>query len=273
VLEPRVYANHRTYTVFLKLFLLLLSAVRTAATSVLLQIASAVLLVTGLTLAQDLPNAPLVQLETEPGLARPSAPGIAADKEGHERIFVVVPAFGITNRQDAPALTAKAKFALASRQAFDPFMWISTGIQAGMSQASNEFPQYGQGATGYGKRYGAAMLDVINGGFAGTAFCVLLKEDPRYFRLGSGSIEQRVLYSLAQQVSAKSDRGTRQFNWANVLGTFTSSALSNAYYPRPNRGFSLTVNRAVVSLLWGFTGELTDEFGPDVSRKLFHRGK
>jgi hypothetical protein len=152
-------------------------------------------------------------------------------------------------------------------------MWISTGIQAGMSQASNQFPEYGQGAAGYGKRYGAAMLDVVNGGFASTAYCVLLKEDPRYFRLGNGPIIERVLYSVSQQVSAKNDQGKRTFNWANVLGTFTSSAISNAYYPRANRGFSLTMNRAMVSLLWGFTGELTDEFGPDVSRKLFHRHK
>jgi hypothetical protein len=273
VLEHRLYANCRMSTVILKLFPLLLSAVRIARSPVFLQIACALLLVTGLTFAQDLPNAPSAQLEIEQGLARQSAPDTAADNEGHERIFIVVPAFGVTNRQDAPALTAKAKFSLSARQAFDPFMWISTGIQAGMSQASNEFPQYGQGAAGYGKRYGAAMLDVVNGGFAGTAVCVLLKEDPRYFRLGSGSIERRVFYSLQQQVSAKSDKGTRMFNWANVLGTFASSAISNAYYPRPNRGLSLTMNRATVSLLWGFTGELTDEFGPDVSRKLFHRSK
>jgi hypothetical protein len=268
-------ANGRTYAVLLKLSRLLFSAGRIATTSVLLRIASTVLLAVAITPAQQLPDAPSARFVTEPPitLVQPIAPDSPTDSEGHERILLVVPAFGVTNHQDAPALSAKAKFNLASRQAFDPFMWISTGIQAGMSQASNEFPEYGQGASGYGKRYGAAMLDVVNGGFAGMTFCVLLKQDPRYFRLGTGSIERRVLYSLAQQVSAKSDKGTRQFNWANVLGTFTSSAISNAYYPRPNRGFSLTMNRAVVSLLWGFTGELTDEFGPDVSQKLFHRKK
>jgi hypothetical protein len=232
------------------------------------------LLAASFTLAQALPDAPSARFESEtPGSpAIQPAPGTDVGDEGHDRIFIVVPAFGVTNRQDAPALSAKAKFALASRQAFDPFMWISTGIQAGISQAENEFPEYGQGATGYGKRYGAAMLDVVNGGFAGTAFCVLLKQDPRYFRMGSGPIVQRALYSVAQQFSAKNDQGKRTVNWANILGTFTSSAISNAYYPRPNRGFGLTMNRATVSLLWDFTGGLTDEFGPDVSRKLFHRG-
>lgn len=268
-------ANSGIFDGPLKLSLLPASAAKITTTFARLMAACALLLAASFTPAQELPDAPTVHYESElpSSSAHPSAADNAVSDEGHERIFLVVPAFGITDRQDAPPLSAKAKFALASRQAFDPFMWISTGIQAGISQAENQFPEYGQGATGYGKRYGAAMLDVVNGGFASTAYCVLLKEDPRYFRLGSGPIIQRILYSVSQQVSAKNDQGKRTFNWANVLGTFTSSAISNAYYPRPNRGLSLTMNRAMVSLLWGFTGELTDEFGPDVSRKLFHRNK
>ena len=101
-------------------------------------------------------------------------------------------------------MTGKQKIVLASRLAFDPFVWVSSGIQAGISQAGNEFPEYGQGAAGYGKRYGAATLDAVNGGFASTAFCILLKQDPRYFRLGEGSIKQRVIYSMEQEFSAKS---------------------------------------------------------------------
>ena len=248
---------------------------------VLLRVIFTVLLVASISSAQEVPDSPLPQAERELAIAvvpksapaAESEPDAVIENEGHERILLVVPAFGVTNRQDAPPYTVKQKFALAARQAFDPFMWISTGIQAGISQANNEFPAYGQGTIGYGKRYGAAMLDVLNGGFASTAVCVLMKQDPRYFRLGHGSIKHRILYSLAQQVSAKSDNGTRMFNWSNVLGTFASSGLSNAYYPGANRGFGLTMNRAAVSLLWGWTGEFTDEFGPDVSHKLFHRNK
>jgi hypothetical protein len=228
----------------------------------------------GFASAEDSPNVAAPRPEAE--LPKTSAaPGIfetTPDIEGHERILFVVPAFGVTNRQNAPALSPAEKFSLASRQVFDPFVWISTGIQAGISQANNEFPQYGQGAAGYTRRYGAAMLDAVHGGFASTAFCVLLKQDPRYFRLGQGPIKHRIFYSLGQQFSAKGDNGKRQFNWANVLGTFASGAISNAYYPRPNRGFGLTMNRSAVSLLWGFTGELAEEFWPDVKRKLpFHR--
>jgi hypothetical protein len=217
------------------------------------------------------PAAPRPEAELPNASAAPRTSETSPDIEGHERILFVVPAFGLTNRQNPPAMTSTQKLSLAARQVFDPFVWISTGIQSGISQAHNEFPQYGQGAAGYTRRYGAAMLDAVHSGFASSAFCVLLKEDPRYFRLGQGPIKHRIFYSLSQQFSAKGDNGKRQFNWANVLGTFASGAISNAYYPRPNRGFGLTLNRSAVSLLWGFTGELAEEFWPDVKRKLpFH---
>jgi hypothetical protein len=193
--------------------------------------------------------------------------------EEHQRILGVVPQFGVTNQPDPPALTSRHKLALAARQAFDPFVWISTGIQAGASQAGNEFPEYGQGAQGFGKRYGAGMLDSVSGGFASTTFCIVLKQDPRYFRLGQGSTMHRAFYSMAQQLSAKSDEGHRQINWSNVLGMLVSSSLSNAYYPRPDRGFGLTMNRFGIGLAWGVTGTLSDEFWPDIDRLLFHRKK
>jgi hypothetical protein len=241
----------------------------------LLIIASAALLVNGFAFAQELPTPPSEQQKASlPNeSAQKSTSAIAPVNEEHERILFVVPAFGVTNNQNAPPMTAKQKIALASRLAFDPFVWASSGIQAGISQASNEFPEYGQGAAGFGKRYGAATLDVINGGFASTAFCIVLKQDPRYFRLGEGSIKERFIYSVKQEFSAKSDKGGRQFNWSNILGMLTSAAISNAYYPPPNRGFGLTMNRFGVGLLWGFAGEWGDEFWPDVKRKLFHGRK
>jgi hypothetical protein len=170
-------------------------------------------------------------------------------------------------------MTGKHKLALAAREAFDPFVWVSNGIQAGASHASNEFSQYGQGGRGFAKRYGATILDSVDSGLASSAFCVLLKQDPRYFRLGQGSILHRTFYSMAQQLSARSDARHRQFNWSNILGMFVGASLSNTYYPRPDRGFGLTMNRFAVGLGWGAASQVADEFWPDVDRLLLHRRK
>jgi hypothetical protein len=194
------------------------------------------------------------------------------NKEQSKRIFGVVPMFGVTSRLDAPALTPGEKFHLFVKGSLDPFNFVAAGIQAGIGQASDEFPTYGQGAAGYGKRYGAALADSASSNlFSNFVFPVLLKEDPRYFRLGEGTIKHRIGHSLKQVFVVRKDSGGHTFNFSNVLGAVSAGAVSNAYYPAADRGFGLTMSRAGISLIYGAAGGLVDEFWPDIHRKVFHR--
>ena len=79
-------------------------------------------------------------------------------EEQSHRMLGVIPSFGTTSRHDASPLTSGQKFHLFAKSAFDPVELSVVGLQAGLSQAKDEFPEYGQGAAGYGKRYGATRL-------------------------------------------------------------------------------------------------------------------
>lgn len=193
-------------------------------------------------------------------------------KEESQRMLGVVPQFGVTNRHNAPPLTPGEKFHLFAKTAVDPAQFALVGLQAGISQAQDNFPEYGQGAAGYGKRYGAAFADQVSSGFFSNYFYpVLFKEDPRYFRLGEGSTMHRVGYSLVQVFVCRTDSGKRSFGWSNTLGSFSSGGLSNLYYPPSDRGFGLTMSRAGIAMLYGSLGGLADEFWPDIDRKVIHR--
>lgn len=190
-------------------------------------------------------------------------------KEESQRILGVVPEFSVTSRHNAPPLSPGEKFHLFEKSALDPFNFAAAGLQAGVSQAEDEFPGYGQGAAGYGKRYGASFADQVSSGFfANFLYPVLLKEDPRYFRLGEGSIKRRIGYSLTQEFVCRTDKGHHSFNFSNVLGAFSSGGLSNAYYPSTDRGFGLTMSRSAIALAYGSLGGLIDEFWPDISQRL-----
>jgi hypothetical protein len=210
--------------------------------------------------------------DTNQSGAPPSPAPSETPRDSHQRILGVIPAFGVTNRQRPPSLTAGQKFRLFTRQAFDPFQWVSAGAQAGLSQAEDGMRGYGQGAAGYGKRYGAVITDVADHEFMSNfLFPVLLKQDPRYFRLGQGTIRRRIAYSLAQEFSAKTNQGTRQFNFSKLLGAFAAKAVSNAYYPSGDRGLGLTMSRSALSILSGMGSGLGAEFWPDIDCKLFHK--
>jgi len=150
------------------------------------------------------------------------------EKEQSERTLGVVPRFGTTDRMDAPPLKTSQKFRLFAKTAFDPVIVAIAAAQAGVSQADNQFKQYGQGAEGYGKRFGAAYADQVSSGFfRNFLYPTIFKQDPRYFRLGHGGFVHRFGYSLAQGVVCHTDSGGRAFNISNVLGAFTSGGLSN----------------------------------------------
>ena len=184
----------------------------------------------------------------------------------------VVPLFWVTSRQNAPPLTPGQKSHLTIKQITDPFTFVASGFQAGLSQATDEFPGYGQGAAGYGKRYGATFADQASSQFFSNFFYpVLLKEDPRYFRSGQGTIKRRIGYSLTQEFVCHTDAGGRAFNWSNALGAFTTGSLSNIYYPSTDRGFGLTMSRSAIALAYGSAGGIVQEFWPDIQRKAFHK--
>jgi len=196
----------------------------------------------------------------------------AAKKEQSERTFGIVPRFGTTDRMDAPPLKTSQKFKLFAKTSFDPVKIAIAAAQAGVSQSDGQFKQYGQGAEGYGKRFGAAYADQVSSGFFRTfLYPTIFKQDPRYFRLGHGGFVHRFGYSLVQGVVCHTDNGGRAFNISNILGAFTSGGLSNVYYPSDDRGFALTMSRSGLAVAYAAGGDLLSEFWPDIQRKVFKR--
>ena len=65
-------------------------------------------------------------------------------------------------------LSLHDKFLLSVRETFDPVTVLGFAYDAGISQAENNDPSYGQGAKGYASRFGA--------GLAGEASSQLFKD-------------------------------------------------------------------------------------------------
>jgi len=191
-------------------------------------------------------------------------------KQEHQRILLgLAPNFNTSNVQDAEPLSAKQKFELAAHSALDPFTFFAAGVDALLSQAKNDFPTYGQGAKGYGKRFGASYLDTFDGTMIGNALLPsLLKQDPRYYRRGTGSFRSRFLHAVTSTVECKNDNRKWAPNYSNMLGNLVAGGISNLYYPPSDRGVGLTFERAAVVSGEGAIGAVLVEFWPDISRRL-----
>ncbi len=195
-------------------------------------------------------------------------------KEEKQRLLGVMPQFQVVMGGQAVPLTGGQKWKLALHSAIDPFYigWALV-IGGGYGELVDSHEGYGWGPDGYIKRVGANYADNVNGALIGNALLPqLLHQDPRYFRKGTGPIFKRFLYAAGSTVICKGDSGKWQPNVSNVLGNFVSGAISNVYYPRDERGVSLTLENGLSVTLFGALGGQVLEFGPDLAR-LVHRKK
>ncbi|HYK35469.1 hypothetical protein [Alloacidobacterium sp.] len=188
-------------------------------------------------------------------------------REEHQRILGIVPDFNMMDNAKAPPLSPGQKFHLFWKSTTDPYAFFVAGFVAGYGQANNSNPGYGQGAAGYFKRYGAAYTDAFDGNLWGNAILpVWWREDPRYFRKGTGSTGRRVLHAALSTVWCRRDNGTWGPNYANVTGNMIGGAISNLYYPKEDRGPELVFGNALTVTAEGAIGAQLVEFWPDIVR-------
>ena len=186
--------------------------------------------------------------------------------EERQRVLGVIPNFYVTYNPAAMHLNHRQKFELAWKATVDPVNFGLTAAIAGIQQAANTFPGYGQGAQGYGKRYAAAYADSVSFTFIGSAILPsLLKQDPRYFYKGTGTRRGRFLYAVANAFICKGDNGRWQTNYSGLLGSLTAGGISNLYYPASERDTTVTFENTLIAIGSTAANNILQEF---VIRKL-----
>ena len=196
--------------------------------------------------------------------------------ELQQRVLGVIPNFYVVYDANPAPLSKKQKFQLAWRSTLDPVNIVGTGLFAGIEQANNSHSGYGQGASGYAKRYGAAFGDGATATFIGGAILpIVFRQDPRYHFQGTGSVMSRAEHAIASVVICRSDTNKPMFNYSNVLGNFAAAGISNLYYPASNRnGAGLTIGNVSLGFAFGAFGAVMQEFVvPKLTPHLHGRDK
>lgn len=197
-----------------------------------------------------------------------------ADKDkgtSNDRLFYTLPNFlTLENTGQVAPLTVGEKFKVVTRGSFDYILVPWYGFLAGVSQAENSEPGYGQGAEGYGKRYGAYFADgTIENYMTGAILPSLLRQDPRFFQLGEGGFWHRTGYSISRIFVTRTDSGGEQFNYSEVVGSAAASAISNyTYHPKGDRTLANTASVWGTQVGYDTITIVVKEFWPDIRRKL-----
>jgi hypothetical protein len=168
-----------------------------------------------------------------------------------QRLLGVFPDFFVSYAPNGAPLSAAQKFRLGWKTIIDPVSLLGTSISAGIQQARNNHPEFGQGTEGYAKRFGAQYANRVSRVIIGRVVMQsIFHQDPRYFYKGTGSIRSRALYAIGTAFVVKGDNGNWQFDYSDVLGGMASHELSTLYYPSTSR----PVRRLADEVLLGFAG-------------------
>lgn len=166
-------------------------------------------------------------------------------------------------------LVTKDRFILFLGDTFDPVTFLDVGFNAGLGQAQNTDRRFGQGAAGYGKRFGANFADQASSEFfKDFAYPTIFSEDPRYYRLAQGRSRGRFLHAIEHAFVAHRENGSPVFNFSEWLGTTSSVVLSNAYHPTNERGVAPAAQRVAFDVAEDMGFDVLREFWPEIAHKL-----
>jgi hypothetical protein len=195
------------------------------------------------------------------GLSGDEAAEVQVKEQEKQRVLGFIPNFYATYVPDAAPLPPRLKFQLAWKSVTDPISILGVGFLAGIYQASDQLNGYGQGAAGYGRRFGAIYGDVFIGTFVDSAILpTVFHQDPRYFYRGPNSDGSRFLYAVGNAVICKGDNKKYQPNYSAILGSFITSGISQAYYPSSDRGTSLYFQTALIRIAEGSVAGIFQEY-------------
>jgi len=220
-------------------------------------------------------SSPVNQTATPPAQPTQNKADSTGQATSKDRLFYTLPNFlTLENAGQVPPMSAGEKFRAVTRSSFDPAQFAWYGLLSGISQAENSEPGYGQGAQGYGKRYGAAFGDgVIEGYMVGAAMPALFRQDPRYFQSGKGGFWRRTVYAVSRVIITRGDSGNDQFNVSEILGSGLGAGISTySYHPHADKTLSNTANVWGTQMSYDVLSFFVKEFWPDIRRKI-HKNK
>lgn len=223
----------------------------------------------------DLPDAPQAA-DSAPGTSgspsRASASQVSSGPQQTKRILGIMPNFSAVSADtQLPPQTPKQKFLIAAKNSFDYSSFAIAAIQSGVSMASNSYPEFHQGAAGYGRYYYHTLLDTADENFMVSGLWpVIFHQDNRFYTKGHGGVGRRALYAATRVLVTRSDSGRNTFNASEIIGSGAAAGVATLYYPDQYQTWTKVGQRWLTSCIIDSANFTFKEFWPDINHKLFH---
>jgi hypothetical protein len=227
----------------------------------------------GLPDSPDAAQAQTTNTPTTPQTASASSSTTSLEGKQTKRILGIIPNFrAVSVDVKLPPETVKEKFLGATQDSFDYSAFIWVGILAGVSQWENSYPEFHQGAAGYGRYYWHTFADQADENYwVEFILPAAFHQDPRYYTLGRGGIFKRTVYSFSRVLITRNDAGNNTFNVSEIVGAGAAAGISSLYYPSAYQTWTKTGQRWLTNVSLDGGTFIFKEFWPDINSHIFHQ--
>jgi hypothetical protein len=189
-----------------------------------------------------------------------------------KRILGIIPNFrAVSSDAKLPPQSPKEKLLTATQDSFDYSALFIPAFLAGYGLATNQTPEFHQGAAGYARYYWHSFVDqAIENYMVEAVVPIITHQDNRYYTLGRGGFLKRTKYALTRAVITRNDAGNETFNTSEIVGAGAAAGISNLYYPSRERTFSNTAEKWGVNVGIDAGTFVFKEFWPDINKAIFH---
>ena len=207
-------------------------------------------------------HVPLVNFRTLAIAAVTAVAGFAQTQDGG-----LIRSLDMLLPSDATPQTSQQRFQDYALSTVGPFAIVSEAASAGLGQWRDSPREWGQGGSGYGKRFANdmaynAVRTTITYGLA-----EVLHEDNRYFASNQDGFKSRILYALESPAMSRRN-GRRTVSISSLTGMVGVSCISLAWAPPSWQGADNAAQNFALTYV-GIAGfNVIREFVPDLIRKL-----
>jgi hypothetical protein len=168
-------------------------------------------------------------------------------------------------------LTGKEKLHYYFKSTYGPETITFNLAGSAINQARDYVPEWGQGMSGYGKRFASSLGHKAIKSSLHLGMGALLHEDPRYFSSGRSQIWRRTLYATGQVFVAHKDSGGLRPSYSRFAGIAGGALISRQWFPdAEDRTATRYASVCAISLGLDMARNVFSEFWPDI-KKLFRK--
>jgi len=157
------------------------------------------------------------------------------------------------------------------KDSFSPGAIGAAGLGAATAQGTNTPSEWGQGATGYAKRFGSSLSKHVVKRAIQYPVAKIFHEELSYRRSDKAGFRPRLIYALeATVITHKTTTGKATVAKGELAGAFGSGLISRLWQPASTRTVGLGFASGGITLGVDAAGNVLREFWPEIRHPHSH---